>query len=287
MLLSLDGISVGDAVGMRILVRPERLETKKLPDGPWRWSDDTHMALSVVENLALFGAINQDKLIEAFATRYNADPYRGYGFGMRRLLAKFGQKPWMEAAQSLFGGTGSFGNGAAMRAPPIGACFAGDLETSAAQARLSAQVTHAHPEGQAGAIAVAVAAALAATPSCPRGNGFIERILSLTPSGLTHDGLAKALHIPHDQLQRAIDELGTGHNISSQDTVPFCIWVAAHHLDDFEEAMWATATGLEDADTTCAIVGGIVALSAKNIPQQWLQAREGLPEMNLATSVDA
>jgi ADP-ribosylglycohydrolase len=31
-------------------------------------------------------------------------------------------------------------------------------------------------------------------------------------------------------------------------------------VSDFEEAMWTTVAGLGDRDTTCAIVGGIVAL---------------------------
>ena len=37
-----------------------------------------------------------------------------------------------------------------------------------------------------------------------------------------------------------------------------------------------TVSGLGDRDTTCAIVGGIVALSAgrESIPAEWLQARE-------------
>lgn len=61
------------------------------------------------------------------------------------------------------------------------------------------------------------------------------------------------------------------------DTVPFCMWCAARHLFDFEEAMWTTVAGLGDRDTTCAIVGGIVAMStAKPIPEAWKKSREKL-----------
>ncbi len=49
-------------------------------------------------------------------------------------------------------------------------------------------------------------------------------------------------------------------------------------MDDFEEALWWTAKGMGDCDTTCAIVGGIVALSAQEIPAAWLEHREALPE---------
>jgi ADP-ribosylglycohydrolase len=44
--------------------------------------------------------------------------------------------------------------------PPIGAYFADDLEAAAFHAVRSAVVTHAHPEAQVGAVAVALAAAL-------------------------------------------------------------------------------------------------------------------------------
>ena len=48
----------------------------------------------------------------------------------------------------------------------------------------------------------------------------------------------------------------------AQDTVPVAIWLASHHLSNFEQAMWHTVQLLGDRDTLCAIVGGIVMLSA-------------------------
>ena len=50
---SLDGLSVGDAFGEACLVDTRtllaRLEHRWLPDPPWTFSDDTVMAISVVE----------------------------------------------------------------------------------------------------------------------------------------------------------------------------------------------------------------------------------------------
>ncbi len=63
--------------------------------------------------------------------------------------------------------------------------------------------------------------------------------------------------------------------------MPFCLWVMAHYHQNFEEALWITASGLEDADTTCAIVGGAIALSTSCIPAAWIQAREPLPPLSL------
>ena len=275
--LSLEGLSVGDAFGQLFFHHyPHMSRATPLPDGPWRWTDDTHMALSIVENLGEFGHINQDALVLAFARRYKAQPNRGYGGGAHRLLAEIAAgTDWRHASLSLFDG-GSYGNGAAMRAAPIGGFFAGDPSRSAKEAQLSAVVTHAHPEGQAGAMAVAVAAAIAATSPHPAHEEFIEQVLPHIPSGLTNDGIQTAISIPADRLFDAIRILGTGQRVSSQDTVPFCLWVAAHHLDDFEEALWTTIEGFGDADTTCAIVGGIVALSAPGISKDWQARREPL-----------
>ena len=60
-------------------------------------------------------------------------------------------------APALFGG-GSYGNGGAMRAAPIGGYFWDDPERARKEAQRSAEVTHAHPEGQAGAAVRQVAA---------------------------------------------------------------------------------------------------------------------------------
>ena len=94
------------------------------------------------------------------------------------------------------------------------------------------------------------------------------------PETLTRDLISKAMVIDQDQLHNAMRILGTGIKVSAQDTVPFCLWSAAHHLDNFENALWHTVKGLGDCDTTCAVVGGIVALSAPEIPGLYLNSRE-------------
>lgn len=276
---SLEGLSVGDAFGEIFLSRWGRSlpSAADLPEGPWPWTDDTHMALSIVEVLERFGRIEQDALANAFARRYKADPTRGYAGGAARLLRQIGEgADWQAAARALFHG-GSYGNGAAMRAAPIGGAFWQDPSRAAGEAQRSAVITHAHPDGQAGAIAVAVAAAVAASDRPPEGNDFLRAVLPHVPDGLTRSGIEESLGVPGDRLDDAVEALGTGRNVSARDTVPFCLWSAAHHLHDFEAALWWTAQGAGDCDTTCAIVGGIVALSAPGVPEAWLARREPLP----------
>lgn len=276
-LKSLDGLSVGDAFGeLFFRYSPYKTSFADLPTAPWKWTDDTHMALSIVEILKTHGHIEQDALARAFARRYKQDPRRGYAGGAHRLLKEVALGgDWRTLSPTLFG-NGSYGNGAAMRAGPIGGFFHHDLDRTVKEAERSAAVTHAHVEGRAGAIAVAVAAAIAASPHPPTGNDFLSEIIPYIPSGITRAQTEAALQISAGAVLDAIRILGAGEKVSAQDTVPFCLWSAAHHLNNYEAALWNTAKGLGDVDTTCAIVGGIVALSAYEIPRVYLERREPL-----------
>lgn len=197
----------------------------------------------------------------------------------------FGQcfflKPeFVEGRAALFEGQGSFGNGGTMRVAPLGAYFADDLDEALRSARASAEVTHAHPDGQAGAVAVAAAAAFACAGGEPA--GLLAFAHAHTPPGATRDGIGYAASLPADcSVRLAASALGSGALVSSADTVPFSLWCAARRWRDVEGALWLTVAGLGDRDTTCAIVGGLVALSAGAgaLPAAWLAAREPLPPL--------
>ncbi len=238
------------------------------------------MAAALIRVLAR-GGVDQDLLAQEFGRCYRSAPQRGYGPGMRRLLPRLGRgEDWRELASGLWGGRGSLGNGAAMRVAPLGAYFADDVATAATEAVRSAEVTHAHPEGIAGAVAVAVAAALAWQGQA--GDGLIEEVVAAAPPGPVGQGLRRALELgAGTDPERAAAVLGSGALARADDTVPFAIWCAAHHLDNFELAIWTTLRGLGDRDTTCAIVGGIVAAARgrEGIPGEWLAAREPLPDV--------
>lgn len=294
---SLQGLSCGDAFGERFFVHPDvarsLIAQRAVPSPPWRYTDDTAMAIAITEILEECGEIHPERLAENFGKHFIADPYRGYGPAMHSLLPELARRPkqWDQLAPQLFEGRGSFGNGAAMRVAPVGAFFADDLENLVKQAETSAAITHSHPEGIAGAIAVAMAAALAwrhrAAPISA--SDFLQRICERTPMSEVHLGIAKALTLLENiTVERAASALGSGNRVSAQDTVPFCLWVAALHLNNYEEAMWTTVAGLGDRDTTCAIVGGIVALSAgvERIPPSWIESREAIPAWFLHSKPD-
>ena len=149
---SLDGLSVGDGFGEKFFMNSAQanalIAQRALPEPPWRVTDDTIMAMGIVQVLAQHQAIDQQALAAAFAANYRADPYRGYGGMAHRILQEISLgADWRAASAAAFNGMGSFGNGAAMRAAPVGGYFSDDFKRAAAEARLSAEVTHAHPEG--------------------------------------------------------------------------------------------------------------------------------------------
>jgi ADP-ribosylglycohydrolase len=288
-LLSLHGLAIGDGIGEMMFSRPDKahrmIMENDLPAGPWWHTDDTEMAISIVEVLRLLGSENQDVLARQFAWRYEREPDRGYGSGARRQLRMIVEgAEWRVTSREAFGGQGSLGNGSAMRVAPVGAWFADDLNRVAEEARASAMVTHMHSEGVAGAIAIAIAAAMAwrlrENPSADSVVEFFNEVHRCTPDSETRSGIAHAFQVRQFQSpEAAARTLGNGSGITCPDTVPFTIWAAAKHLHNYREAIAATASVGGDIDTNCAIVGGIVALSSgwRNIPSDWLRHMEVLP----------
>lgn len=284
--LSLEGLAIGDAFGEMLAYQCARARErvdKGLSAGPWFHTDDTEMALSIFEVLQHYGRVVPNDLASRFGERFRRDPERGYGKMARSILhAILRGQPWERAAAEAFDGSGSMGNGGAMRVPPLGAYFAEDLDVCLRpEAILSAGITHAHPEGKSGAVAIAVAAAMAwrlrDQPKQEAAETLLREVYERTPDGETRVGIARAVKLPFFTApQIAARVLGNGSAVTAPDTVPFVVWSAAKHLDDYREALISTVIADGDCDTNCAMVGGIVALRVglEGIPADWQAARE-------------
>ncbi|GAA2610337.1 ADP-ribosylglycohydrolase family protein [Streptomyces sp. LARHCF252] len=281
-LASLRGLSVGDALGSQyfVPVNYPLLKRREVPSGPWQWTDDTEMAGSVVAVLAAHHRVDQDALARSFAEHHDFD--RGYGPAVNRLLRLVREGgDWRELAAALFNGQGSWGNGAAMRIAPLGAWYAGDPEQATHQAEISAYTTHQHREAVVGAMAVAAAAAFAAAPGGPPGaEALLDGVIDLVPKSAVGAGLRRARDmLDYGDPATVAAVLGCGRRTTAHDTVPFAIWSAARSLGDYEQAFWTTAQVGGDVDTTCAIVGGVIAASKVGTPPaEWVGRTEPLPD---------
>ncbi|MFC7533609.1 ADP-ribosylglycohydrolase family protein [Actinoplanes sp. GCM10030250] len=280
---SLAGLSVGDALGAQYFVpanRPADLLEGRVPEAPWPWTDDTEQACCLVATLA-DGDFDRDGFADLLGGVF--DPGRGYGPGAVVMLREISNGlPWPIAAAAAFDGQGSCGNGAAMRAAPLGAWHADSLVHAAAQGARAAEVTHAHPEGIAGGVAVTVAAAVAAAARLnghkPEPGQLLLAVAAHTPASLVRDGVVEAAGFTGG-VAEAAHRLGNGSRATAQDTVPFALWVAARYLHDYPAAVAACVVSGGDVDTTAAIAGGVVAAHTglDGIPPAWLAAREPLP----------
>ena len=134
---------------------------------------------------------------------------------------------------------GSWGNGSAMRVSSAGWLF-GDLETVLKMARLSAEVSHDHPEAIKGAQATAAAVFLART-GCSK-----EEIRTYIESTFGYD------------LSRTCDEIRPGyrHDVSCRGTVPEAI-TAFLEGTGFEDVIRNAVSLGGDSDTLAAIAGSM------------------------------
>lgn len=151
------GLALGDALGAPyeggVLERLVWRAIGKTRSGEMRWTDDTQMSVDLIESYLAQGTIQPDDLARRFAASYRWS--RGYGPGAAKMLKRVARgADWREANRSVYR-DGSYGNGAAMRAPMLGLIYSHRPHELAEAVRASAVVTHAHPIGIEGAQLVA------------------------------------------------------------------------------------------------------------------------------------
>src|SRR5262249_41140430 len=98
-----------------------------------------------------------------------------------------------------------------------------------------------------------------------------------TPESEVRGRILTASQMPLDtEPEQVARRLGCGELVTAPDTVPFCLWVAAHHLGNYPQALATAISAGGDCDTNAAIVGGIVAsgVAREGIPAGWLTAKE-------------
>lgn len=139
------GAIIGDIVGStREWHNVKTEDFELLPHGS-RFTDDTVMTLAVAKWLMDDPSHKADSLVRIMQDMGRRYPNAGYGGMFRRWLNSDNPQPY-----------GSYGNGSAMRVSPVG-MYAKSLDEALELARITASVTHNHPEGIKGAQAVAAA----------------------------------------------------------------------------------------------------------------------------------
>jgi poly(ADP-ribose) glycohydrolase ARH3 len=281
------GALVGDCLGAPFEghqgpVPRQRIEQVLAGSDRLRYTDDTAMTIALAESLVERGGVEEEHVATTFAAHFGREPWRGYGGGARRLLARIGEGAgWRVEAAAQFGGTGSFGNGAAMRVAPVGCHAAGDPVRASVLARRTAAVTHAHPmAGDGAAVQAAAVATLVATPTA---GGFdVVALVEAVSSHAATDEVRRALDVVRagaadGTLSAGVirERIGTG--VSAAEAVPAAVGCFATHLISFTDAV-VMAIGLGgDTDTIASMAGALAGarLGDGAIPAAWIRRVEG------------
>ena len=226
------GAIAGDIIGS--VYEPAPIKSTEFPlfQPRSRFTDDSVLTVAIADAI-LTGRPYQDA-VRDWGRRY---PHAGYGGAFFEWLCAADPQPYH-----------SWGNGSAMRVSPVGWAFDSEDEVLR-QARLSAAITHDHPEGIKGAQATALAVYLARTGA----EKATIRARIQTPFGY--------------DLAGTVDALRPGYmfDVSCQGSVPQAI-VCFLDSDSWEDAVRNAVSLGGDSDTLACMAGAVAEAYYGEVP---------------------
>ena len=222
------GAVAGDVIGSAYEFNPTRDYNFELFTPKSTFTDDTVLTMANALWLLEDEHHTPERLVNIMLDMCWKYPDRGYGGRFARWIHDTDPQPY-----------NSFGNGSAMRVSPIG-YYAKTLDEALALAKISAEVTHNHPEGIKGAQATAAAIFLAR-------KGMSKQEI--------RDYIAQTFNY---DMSRTLDEIRPTFTFDEtcQHTVPEAITCFLEGKD-FEDVVRLSVALAGDADTIAAIAGSI------------------------------
>ena len=226
------GAIAGDIIGS--VYEHHQIKTKDFPlfHPRCEFTDDTVLTVAVAD--AILSGRSYLESVREIGRRY---PGAGYGGTFIRWLHSEDPRPYK-----------SWGNGSAMRVSPVGFAFLSETEVLL-QAKMTAEISHNHPEGIKGAQATALSVYLART-----GIGK-EQIRSRIAQRFGY------------KMERRVEDIRPTYSfdVSCQGTVPEAI-IAFLDSDSYEDAVRNAISLGGDSDTLACITGGIAEAFYGDIP---------------------
>lgn len=289
------GSALGDSIGEIVLYKARRgsisgdelyhsigeSDLRKLIDEfeELRYTDDTAMSIGLAESIIATHSIDQQHLGDRFRLNMDREPWRGYGNGPPAVFLMVEKKKitYEEASKRvgavMFGGQGSFGNGAAMRITPVGLFFY-DAPDIYSLARASALVTHTHPIAIDGAVvlAKAIGDVVKSDPAKPfRRKRFCKNLIDFARTSEIREKMELVFQLVSQNVspQQAAERLG--RSVATHESMPFALYSFVRHPSSFEECLFCAVTNGGDCDTlgamACGISGAFLGIDA--IPHNW------------------
>lgn len=244
------------------------------------WTDDTQMALDLVQAVLSSGGIDQAAIAAQFARSYRWS--RGYGRGTAKILKQIHRGvSWRDAVRAVYP-DGSFGNGAAMRSAVMALFFPQDRQHLIAATTATAQITHAHLAGIAGAVAIAVAAQALLQHTCS------QEVFELVISACNSSELTDKLRQGQVWLERADNPsahevaVKLGNGMTAVTSCPTAIYVALRYRNlSFEQMMDFVIRCGGDTDSIGAMAGSLwgIANGPERLPSVKLEQYQEILEL--------
>jgi poly(ADP-ribose) glycohydrolase ARH3 len=274
---SMIGSAIGDAIGELAfhVSDKDHLISQLETISELRYTDDTAMAIGLAESITEKHDIVHHHLGDRFRYNFQREPWRGYASGpptIFSLVQRLGIT-YPEAARRLFGGSGSLGNGSAMRVGPVGLFFY-NTPTLYEKAIGSAEVTHAHPVGMDGAAvqAKAISQVITLSPqdAFPR-NRFIDTLIDFARTSEIRMKMRLVKDLLAENAAPEVAASQIGRTVAVHESMPFALFSFLRCLSSFEECLFCAVLHGGDRDTlgamACAISGAY--LGAQAIPETW------------------
>ena len=273
------GMVIGDSLGARFNEKePDEIPLLDndylLAHPPKNYTDDTQMAISVLEEMIEHGEIDQGSLRKRMLNRFT--PWRGYGGGMLEVIERWrGGESIASTASSLYNGSGNFGDGGAVRIAPICCFFNRNQFTELyEQIHRCVLLTHTHSYGISGAVlqAAAVHLALNDVPV----DEWMPLLFKLP--------LESAFKIKLGRVQQCLENRATVHEAAKDigngseaiEAVPAAVFSTLRNIDSvIDTILFAVSMG-GDCDTIGAMAGALAGarLGAHTIAPAYLSAVE-------------
>jgi ADP-ribosylglycohydrolase len=226
------GAIAGDIIGSVYEHHPIKTKDFPLFHAQCVFTDDTVLTVAIAD--AILSKSSYVESVKRIGRRY---PAAGYGGSFIRWLHSDDFMPY-----------NSWGNGSAMRVSPVGFAFSTEDEVLR-HARMTAEITHNHPEGIKGAEATALAVYLARTGHDK------ETIRTRIQTLFDYD------------LDRTVNEIRPCYSfdVSCQGTVPEAI-IAFLDSESYEDAVRNAISLGGDSDTLACITGGVAEAFYGSVP---------------------
>nr|XP_039252460.1 ADP-ribose glycohydrolase ARH3-like [Styela clava] len=280
------------------------METPKADSGFVHYTDDTCMTFDLAKSLTKNRKYKPQDVAKRFTETFFASPKeRNYGRHVAKVFSKLKENSCRgdvyKPASEQFGGSGSYGNGSAMRVSPVALLHHDNIIEMLTLVVAQSKLTHTNPRGINGAVLQALAIEKAMTSGkIDNAKIFCQELLDqfkeITPikedMEIFENGMSNVMELLEKESEvtprEIVSKLGTG--VLAIQAVPPAIFFFLHSLKTNNVPTLSTYNGMvrtvlyatsvsHDSDTVACMAGAIAGAyyGVDSIPSEWVTACEG------------